>query len=690
MEERTLINPVPTDNPATFRFREDYLFFGLLVRHGLAQPEHHAALVAFQHERHPVRPLAKLLVEHANLPEKTRRDIDELLSILATKDLAKYLPAEIPEIDTIVHQHAEATRLITPHEHPTLHEEATDQGRTELADDIPATVIAATSPQQGRTAQPTNNPGWLSNLSGSFDLSNVGTFLTQAEIERVERAKPKGALIGTIMGGHLVLDKLGGGGQGDVYLAKQLSLNRYVALKKLEIPHWASRSTFVETFRQEARTLGAINHARIVKVYEIFSEGDADFFTMEYLNGKTVKDLVKDAGGALPLDIVANIACQACSALGRTAQDGLVHRDIKPANIMLDENGDLKIVDFGLAGAAAAFESPQGFAGTPQFCAPEQVTNEALTPATDQYSMGLTLYYMLTGKTAFPGNKVADILEAQVMATPPAPSSLNEQLPKAVDRVIMRMLEKNPAKRYASFEECYNDWEKVLAAAGRRAPVGSNQLLGESLLRVESREKEALKRNGVLLSVAWLALVLGTVLGEFQVRRLIGPGFLEFCGDWGTALLAFSLSCIGYVAMARRKWLPTIGSLRTWLYVHIATAIPSVIMILVHSGNFLRGVMPGGAAAKPWLSILVSLVLLVTAVSGTVGLLIFRVLRRQLLAREMELRASGAQPSPREQMMMVLSARFLSGWRLVHYPLAILFVLLSIVHILHAIRFESM
>jgi hypothetical protein len=121
------------------------------------------------------------------------------------------------------------------------------------------------------------------------------------------------------------------------------------------------------------------------------------------------------------------------------------------------------------------------------------------------------------------------------------------------------------------------------------------------------------------------------------------------------------------------------------LYTHIATIIPSVLLLMIHSGNFLRGILPGPPVAKPWLSILVSLALVAAAVSGSVGLLIYRTLRRQIAINELGLRGQGL--SPRDQMLAVLGAQLLSGWRLVHYPVAMLLIFLSILHVIVAVRY---
>lgn len=650
MEDKSLVHDPASTPGDSFLYREDYLLFGLLVRHGLVRPEDQRVLMVAQREQGDKPSLANILAKSSNLPEKSRRDIDELLRILATPELRKLLPGELPDVRTLVE---------------TL--QSTDRGAGAGYGVTDADQIASTTRKVGAAG-----------------ASEATTHLTKDEQERVERSRGKSDMIGTELAGHIVIDRLGSGGQGDVYLAKQLSLNRYVALKKLYIPAHARADDFVDAFRKEAQTLGRINHARIVKVFEIFTTPRGVFFTMEHLNGSTIKDLFLNANGPMRLDVVANLACQACSALGRTSQDGLVHRDIKPANLMLDENGDLKIVDFGLAGLAANFGLGEGFSGTPHFASPEQVQSAPLTPLSDMYSLGLTLYACATGSAPFQAGDVNAILRKQVDESPPVPSLVNPDLPRSVDRVIMRMIEKDPSRRFATFDDCFTEWEKVLREATGTAGAGA-QLLGEELLRFGRKEKNEILNRSLVLGVAWLAVATGTVLGEYVLRRNGMEWVLDWCGKFGSGLLVFSLCCIFYVAAARRHWLPVVGSLRAWLYTHIATAVPSVALILVHSGNFLNGIMPGPPDARPVLSLVMSFVLIVTAVSGSVGLMIFRGLRKQLQLHQMDLR--GSRVTPREAMYMMLSAQFLSGWRLVHYPLAIFFILMAILHVVQSLRF---
>ncbi len=664
-----------------FLFPDDYTLFGLLVLHKLCLPSDYLTLVVAQHRESTPRPLLDVLADANTLTPKQRDSIAELLRVLGEPKLRGMLPTNLPAVETIRHDLEATVRMVERQAAKSIEEAVTVAAAPPPSPSIAPTVKSLGPESTGRMSS-------TAVTMGSYTSGEFSTRLTQDEIARIEKARKKSQLVGEVVGGHVILDRLGGGGQGEVYLAKQLSLNRYVALKSLEAPKHASLEQFIALFRQEAETLGRINHARIVKVFEIFEAGGRAFFTMEHIQGRTIRDLVHEAKGPLPLEIVANVACQACSAFQRTSEDGLVHRDIKPANMMLDENGDLKIVDFGLAGATVSFEKGgESFAGTPHFASPEQATKKPITPASDQYALGLTLYYALTGENPVQGKTVQEILFKQSSEQLPPPSQKNNDIPRAVDRIILRMIEKDPEKRFRDFAECYDAWQEVMLSSSTQMKfAGTSQLLGENLLRMSREERKEITRNAVSLGLVCVMFTVIAVYGEQMLRGAGMGGVLKFCGDWGSWVLAFSLACIGYVAAARRKWVPMVGDFRLWLYTHIATAIVAIMMLLIHSGNFLRGIMPGGAGAKPFMSVLSALALVVTAISGATGLVLFRALQKRMKMEKLKLR--GARPSEKEQMIVALGARALSGWRLVHYPIAVFFVVLAVLHILAAQRFS--
>jgi hypothetical protein len=702
--EKSLVPP-PVDGSRVFHYKEDYLLFGLLVRHSLVEMNHHDALALYQSRQEQKPSLMEMMCAESESPEKIRKDLQTLLDLLSTPELKNYLPARMPLLDTIQLWHTQNdphSRLHHEDQTPipinsadTVPQDAQTRPMAAPMNDAPTQVERPAAYRQTLDSQPAA-PFRLSSDSSMVTLldATVRESLTIDDVRRIETLSAKLPLVGKIFNNHIILDKMGGGAQGDVYLAKQLSLNRYVALKKLNIRRPEDFDRFFTIFRAEAQTIARINHPNIVQAYDIFAEGGDAFFTMESINGKTVKELISNSGGAVPLDLVANMACQACSALSRTSEDHLVHRDIKPANMMLDQNGSLKIVDFGLAGAVAALQDVGGFAGTPLYAAPEQFDGQNLTPAVDQYALGVTFYEALTGVNPFKGQGLANVENLHKTHQPQKPTVLNPNLPREVDAVLLRMLAKNPADRFPNFDECYTAWSKILTLTSKKAgafasTTATATLLGETLIQLGREEGKALTQRGVYLGLAWIALTAGTIFGNTALQRRGLHHWLDFAGNLGTAIMVFSLFCIFYVAAARRGWLPTIGSLRIWLYTHILTMIPAIVLVLLHSGNFLAGITPGPPQAKPYMSILLSTTLLITAISGSVGLLIFRALRRQIQIQQLGLRKSG-ELTPREAMMNALSAQLLSGWRLVHYPLAILFIALTILHIIVSLQFRGL
>lgn len=706
----------PADGSRVFLYKEDYVLFGLMVRHGLAEMRDHDALALYQAQDENRPSLMDLLCESSESPEKIRKDLQTLLDLLSTKELRNYLPQNLPLIETVQLWKAKTYGAQTVQIQPVLpsllfEAPVDDPAATEVSPTAAKTIQnenpfgakhdAQTVPEDpNRLPKPgtsasthdtslgkTTGSTYQRTFSATWTDATIRESLTVEDVERIQSKVEKLPLVGKVYNNHIILDKIGGGAQGDVYLAKQLTLNRYVALKKLNNRHGANSSNFLNVFRQEAQTIARINHPNIVQVYDIFAENDEAFFTMESINGKTIREMIETAGGPLRLDLVANMACQACSALSRTSEDNLVHRDIKPANMMLDPNGNLKIVDFGLAAASASLTKIGGFAGTPIYGAPEQFDGENLTPAIDQYSLGVTLYEALTGINPFKTKGLSKVEELHKNMIPDAPSVLNTELPKEVDSVLLKMLAKKPADRFANFDDCYKAWEKILSRSIKSGASTTAALLGESLIRLGKEESKALQTRGILLGGAWVFLAVGAIIGNSQLQSRNMHAWLEFAGNAGTAILVFSLFCIFYVSMARQKYLPTIGSLRGWLFTHIATAIPAIILLLLHSGNFLANIAPGPPQAKPVISILITLTLIITAVSGSVGLLIFRALRKQIQINELGLR-KGQQLNPRQAMMTALSAQLLSGWRLVHYPLAVLFVVLSLLHISVSLQYN--
>ena len=229
---------------------------------------------------------------------------------------------------------------------------------------------------------------------------------------------------------------------GEVYRADDLSLGQQVALKFL--PEAATDEEVLERFRNEVRTARRISHPNVCRVFDIGQTADQVFFSMEYIDGEDLGSLLRRIG-RLPGDKASEIARKICAGLAAAHNKGVLHRDLKPANVMLDGRGEILIMDFGLAGLAHEIRDFRS--GTPAYMAPEQLAGDDVTQRSDIYSLGLVLYEVFTGKPAFDGRTLEEIVRFRSDRGPSRPSSLVKDLDPTVERIILRCLETDPANR---------------------------------------------------------------------------------------------------------------------------------------------------------------------------------------------------------------------------------------------------
>ena len=277
------------------------------------------------------------------------------------------------------------------------------------------------------------------------------------------------SLIDTLFDGrYRIQRKLGAGGMADVYLAEDQELGRRVAIKILNGRH-ANDAQFIERFRREAKNAAALNHPNIVSIYDRGEAEDTYYIAMEFLDGRTLKELIIGRGAA-PINVAIEYARQILSALRFAHRHGIVHRDIKPHNALVDGEGRVKVTDFGIARAGTSQMTEAGsIVGTAQYLSPEQARGGEVDPRSDLYSLGIVLYELLTGKTPFDGETPVEIAMKHLSATPQPPSKLRPDIPPELDMVVLRALAKNPDDRYQSADEMEADLERV----GRGARVSA-------------------------------------------------------------------------------------------------------------------------------------------------------------------------------------------------------------------------
>jgi hypothetical protein len=260
-------------------------------------------------------------------------------------------------------------------------------------------------------------------------------------------------MIGTEIGNYRILEKLGEGGMGVVYKAVDVNLDRTVAVKALNT-ELSGNPELEQRFRTEFKALGNLNHANLATLYTLLIENGRPWMVMEFIEGETFAQLVQRRG-PIPSEEAISLFRQALSGVGYAHRKGIVHRDIKPGNMMLNREGVVKVMDCGIAKALSARGVARTGAhlGTALYMSPEQFLNRGVDARSDIYSLGVTLYEMLTGKVPFSADSDYQIMADHVNTPPPLLTSIFPYVPKGVEQAVLKALEKNPDARYQSVEE---------------------------------------------------------------------------------------------------------------------------------------------------------------------------------------------------------------------------------------------
>ncbi len=287
------------------------------------------------------------------------------------------------------------------------------------------------------------------------------------------------SLVGTILGNrYKIIDKIGTGGMADVYLAIDKEQNKKVAIKVLH-RQYVNDNEFVKRFRREAQASSSLSHKNIVAIFDISEEEDMYYIVMEYVEGYTLKELLKRKG-FLDVEEALDIAIQICNALDHAHENKIIHRDIKPHNILIGKDNQIKVADFGIARSVsqATITHTGSLLGSVHYLSPEQARGGWTDEKTDLYSLGVVLYEMLTGKLPFSGDTPISVVLKHLEENFVYPKEINPDIPQSVENIILKALIKNPNKRYSSAKEMLNDIETALEP----------DRINEPLIQVENDE----------------------------------------------------------------------------------------------------------------------------------------------------------------------------------------------------------
>ncbi len=367
-------------------------------------------------------------------------------------------------------------------------------------------------------------------------------------------------LTGVLLGDFQVEKLLGRGGMGEVYLATQVSLERPVALKVL-VPDFARNETYLARLKSEATAVAKLNHPNIVHVYMLGYIGDIHYIAMEYVQGTNLREyLVKK--GALELPLAYSVMKQTAQAIGAAGEIGLIHRDVKPENILLTKKGRVKVADFGLCrdqqGEDVHITKSGVTMGTPLYMSPEQAQGHPVDHRSDLYSLGVTFYHMLAGVAPFHADTVLALALKQVREKPRSMLVHRPDLPIELDRLVLKLMAKDPADRYQSAALLLAELARIkdllqISATGAvadtalpsRAEFAETEPADErpaaktvterlSVSKIAERSAGALTRlsKGLLVSIGAASLLIGAVAG-WNARS---PDVLAVAIDPGAAL----------------------------------------------------------------------------------------------------------------------------------------------------------
>ena len=353
-------------------------------------------------------------------------------------------------------------------------------------------------------------------------------YVTKRQIARLREAI-EAERSGSSISGYRIVGKLGAGAMATVYKAKQVSLDRMVAIKKLP-KKFSQNPQFIERFFAEGRAAASLNHPNIVQAFDVGNEGDMYYFVMEYVEGRSVHEDIVTHKRFQESDAI-DVGIQVAEALEHAHERGLIHRDVKPKNIMITKEGVVKLADMGLARAISDVEAAEAEAGrafgTPYYISPEQIRGEKdIGPPADIYSLGVTLYHMVTGNVPFEGKNPSSVMHKHLKNELIPPDHVNPKLGAGISEVIEMMMAKRVKNRYQNCSDLLIDLRAI--KKGDSPPLAHkdvfhSQDLADIAAQVQAAdsvipENRAVTSGGLMEHVFWppflvvLALLLISVI----------------------------------------------------------------------------------------------------------------------------------------------------------------------------------
>ncbi len=351
-------------------------------------------------------------------------------------------------------------------------------------------------------------------------------YVTASQAERLKTGIKESKVAAHKIPGYKVIGKLGAGAMAVVYKARQLSLNRIVAIKILP-KRFSENPEYVERFYKEGQAAGKLNHHNIVQAIDVGEAGGYHYFVMEYVEGKTIADDLS-AGNVFEEAEALDIIIQVANALAHAHACSLIHRDVKPKNIIISTNGTVKLADMGLARETTDIEAAQSEAGkaygTPYYIAPEQIRGKIdIDGRADIYGLGATLYHMLTGRVPFMAENSADVMRKHLREKLIPPDHINTLLSAGVSEVIEIMMAKRKEDRYNDIEELLTDLEALRQG---QPPLQAHRRFDVSMLeQLEKGDAVEVKEEGykeeTIAQYRMAILILSMVVAFFFVIILL-------------------------------------------------------------------------------------------------------------------------------------------------------------------------